>query len=256
MITSRVAVVTGAAQGIGAAIAVRLASQGYGVGMLDIDATRGDELARSLAAAGYSAKYVPADVSNRDDVTRAVDQVVREYGRVDSLINNAGRNSYFDAITMTDADWDSTFDVDLRASWLTSQAALPHLIDSGHGSIVNITSIHGRLTTPGMFPYAAAKSALEGLTRSLAVDYGPRGVRVNAVAPGWTRTALVDEWLAKQPDPRDAMERINAAHPLGRIAEPEDVAAVVAFLASDDARAVTGAVYAVDCGLSVQFNVS
>lgn len=256
MITSRVAVVTGASQGIGAAIAVRLASHGYGVGMLDIDATKGIELAASLAGAGYSAKYVEADVSNRNHVAQAIDQIVREYGRIDTLINNAGRNSYFDAITMTDKDWDSTFDVDLRASWLTSQAALPHLIDSGHGSIVNITSIHGRLTTPGMFPYAAAKSALEGLTRSLAVDYGPRGVRVNAVAPGWTRTALVDEWLTRRADSKEAMEKINAAHPLGYIAEPEDVAAVVAFLASDEARAVTGAVYAVDCGLSIQFNVS
>jgi NAD(P)-dependent dehydrogenase (short-subunit alcohol dehydrogenase family) len=256
VIPERIALVTGAARGIGAAITVRLASEGYGVGMIDIDEQAGQQLADSLTMAGLSVRFMTADASQRKDVLFAVEHLMSKFGRLDTLINNAGRNSYFDAITMTDGDWDSTFDVDLKASWLTSQAALPHLIDSGQGSIVNITSIHGKLTTPGMFPYAAAKSALEGLTRSLAVDYGPRGVRVNAVAPGWTRTSLVVEWLRKQPNAVEAMEKMNAAHPLGFIAEPEDIAAVVAFLASDDARAVTGAVYAVDCGLSVQFNVT
>jgi NAD(P)-dependent dehydrogenase (short-subunit alcohol dehydrogenase family) len=255
VIAGRVALVTGAAQGIGAAIAARVASDGYSVAMLDIDEERGRQLAEELVNRGYSAHFVCADVSERSEVFPAVASVVETYGRLDVLVNNAGRNSYFDAVTMTDDDWDSTFDVDLKASWLTSQATLPHLIESGHGAIVNITSIHGKMTTPGMFPYAAAKSALEGLTRSLAVDYGPRGVRVNAVAPGWTRTALVDEWIQRRDDP-GILERINAAHPLGFIAEPEDIAAVVAFLASDEARAVTGAVWAVDCGLSIQFNIT
>lgn len=256
MTKARVALVTGAAQGIGAAIAQRFAARGYSVGIVDINETGGRELAEMLTAAGHSALFLPGDVSVRADVASAVTGLVQKYGQLDVLVNNAGKNSYFDAVTMTDADWDSTFDVDLKASWLTAQAALPHLIESGRGSIVNITSIHSKLTTAGMFPYAAAKSALEGLTRSLALDYGPQGVRVNAVSPGWTRTALVDEWLAKQADPAAAMATVNAAHPLGFIAEPDDVAAVVAFLASDEARAVTGAVYAVDCGLSVRFNVS
>jgi NAD(P)-dependent dehydrogenase (short-subunit alcohol dehydrogenase family) len=254
--STRAALVTGAARGIGEAIAERLASESHAVAVVDVDADAGRKLEARLIEAGGWAKFFQADVSDEDQVAAAVDGAVAAFGGLDVLVNNAGKNAYFDAVTMTQDDWDSVFQVDLKASWLTCRAALPHLIDSGHGSVVNISSIHGKLTTAGMFPYAAAKSGLEGLTRSLALDYAPHGVRVNAVAPGWTRTALVDEWLAMQSDPDAAMARVNNAHPLGYIAEPADVAAVVAFLARDEARAVTGAVYAVDCGLSVMFNVS
>ena len=130
---------------------------------------------------------------------------------------------------------------------------LPHLLDRPGAAVVNISSIHARLTVPGMFPYAAAKAGLEGLTRSLALDYGPRGLRVNAVAPGFTRTRLVEEWLEQQPDAGAARREILERHPLGRFAEPADVAEVVAFLLSDASRAVTGATVAVDCGLGVRF---
>jgi len=247
-----VALVTGASRGIGAAVAERLVADGFRVLLVDIDEAGGSALADRL---GSAAGFLAADVTLATDAERAVGAAVDRFGRLDVLVNNAGRNSYFDAVTMTEADWDSVFDVDLKAAWLLCRAALPHLIESGAGSVVNVSSIHGRLTTAGMFPYAAAKSAIEGLTRSLAVDYGPRGVRVNAVAPGWTRTGLVDEWLARQSDPAAAMARVDAAHPLGYIAEPADVASVIAFLARAESRAVTGAVYAVDCGLSATFSV-
>ena len=118
---------------------------------------------------------------------------------------------------------------------------------------LNISSIHARLTVPNMSPYAAAKAGLEGLTRSLALEYGTRGVRVNAVAPGFTRTRLVEEWLERQPDPQAARREILDRHPLGRFAEPTDVAEVVAFLLEDGSRAITGATIAVDCGLGVRF---
>ena len=121
------------------------------------------------------------------------------------------------------------------------------------GSIVNIASIHARLTMPGMFPYAAAKAGLVGLTRSLALDCARDNIRVNAVLPGWTRTRLVDEWFRMQPDPEAAEARILDAHPMGRIASPQEIASVVAFVASDDASAMTGASVPVDCGLGVRF---
>jgi len=254
-VTARVALVSGGARGIGEAVVRRLVRTGHAVVIADTDAERGDRLVGELGSAGGQVRSVRTDVRSGSDCSRAVEAAIESWGRLDCVVNNAGRNAYHDAVTMTEAEWDEVFAVDLKAVWLLSRAALPHLVGARAGSIVNVSSIHGRLTTAGMFPYAAAKSAVEGLTRSLALDYAPQGVRVNAVAPGWTRTHLVEEWLGRQSDPVEAMRRVDAAHPLGFIAEPDDVAAVIAFLCSTDARAVTGATYAVDCGLSATFSV-
>jgi NAD(P)-dependent dehydrogenase (short-subunit alcohol dehydrogenase family) len=252
-VTRRVAVVTGGARGIGAAVAERLAADGDAVIVLDVDGEGAESVAARLRDGGSEAAAIAVDVSSADEVEAAIGRVRERFGRLDVLVNNAGRNSYLDPGAATEDEWDAAFAIDLKAAWLVARAALPELL-AARGAIVNVTSIHARLTTPGMFPYAAAKAGLEGLTRSLAVEYAPRGLRVNAVAPGWTRTALVTEWLARQDDP-DALARVEAAHPLGFIAEPADVAAAVAFLAGPGARAITGAVLPVDAGLSVTFRV-
>jgi len=154
---------------------------------------------------------------------------------------------------MSESDWDRVFAVDLKGAWLCAKHALPPMIRARRGSIVNIASIHAHLTIAGMFPYAAAKSGLVGLTRSLALEYGPVGIRVNAVLPGYTRTRLVEEWMSKQPDPAETERRTLANHPLRRIATPAEIANLVAFVASDEASAITGASLAADCGLSVMF---
>jgi NAD(P)-dependent dehydrogenase (short-subunit alcohol dehydrogenase family) len=145
------------------------------------------------------------------------------------------------------------FAVDLKGAWLCARRVLPSMLEARGGAIVNIASIHATLTIAGMFPYAAAKSGLIGLTRSLALDYAPHGIRVNAVSPGWTRTHLVEEWFRLQPDPAEAEAGVMRAHPMRRIATPAEVANLVAFVASDEASAITGASLAVDCGLGVQF---
>lgn len=250
----RVVLVTGAGRGIGAAIAARFARAGDRVALLDRDADAAADTAAALRQDGADAQGFAADVTDADDVARASADIVARWGAVDVLVNNAGRNTYLDPVAMDESDWDDAFAVDLKAAWLVSRAVLPGMIERGSGAIVNISSIHARLTTPGMFPYAAAKSGLEGLTRSLAVEYAPHGIRVNAVAPGWTRTRLVDEWVERSGDP-EALARVERAHPLGRIAEPEDVAAAVEFLSGDGARAITGAVLPVDAGLSIGFRV-
>jgi NAD(P)-dependent dehydrogenase (short-subunit alcohol dehydrogenase family) len=126
------------------------------------------------------------------------------------------------------------------------------MLEAGGGAIVNVTSIHAGLTVPGMFPYAAAKAGLEGMTRSLALDYGPRGIRTNAVAPGWVRTELVERQLLRAPDPTKVRNEIDAQQTLGRMAEPREVAQVIRFLLSDDASYINGAVLAVDGGLSAR----
>jgi NAD(P)-dependent dehydrogenase (short-subunit alcohol dehydrogenase family) len=242
--------VTGAARGIGAAIAEAVVDEGGAVALLDVDPVDADAAAR-LADRG-AAHFFPCDVRSLEEVERAVADAERALGGLDGLVNNAGVNAYFDAVAMTENDWDSVFAVDLKAAWMLAKAALPGLIER-HGAVVNISSIHARLTLQGFFPYGAAKAGLEGLTRSLALEYAPAGVRVNAVAPGYTETRLMQEWLDLQEDPAAALESVLAKIPLGRIADPREIGDAVVFLLSDRASAITGATLAVDCGIGVRF---
>ena len=242
--------VTGAARGIGAAIAEAVVEEGGAVALLDIDPAGADTVAR-LADKG-AAHFFQCDVRSLEDVERAVANAKRALGDLDGLVNNAGVNAYFDPVAMTEDDWDSVFAVDLKAAWMLAKAALPGLIERG-GAIVNISSIQARLTLRGFFPYAAAKAGLEGLTRSLALEYAPAGVRVNAVAPGYTETRLVQEWLDLQDDPAATLESVLAKIPLGRIADPREIGSAVVFLLSDQASAITGITLAVDCGVGALF---
>jgi NAD(P)-dependent dehydrogenase (short-subunit alcohol dehydrogenase family) len=242
--------VTGAARGIGAAIAEAVVDEGGSVALLDIDPAGADTAAR-LADRG-AAHFFPCDVRALAEVERAVAGAQAALGSLDGLVNNAGVNAYFDAVAMTEEDWDSVFAVDLKSAWMLAKATLPTLIER-RGAIVNISSIQARLTLRGFFPYAAAKAGLEGLTRSLALDYASAGVRVNAVAPGYTQTHLVQEWLGLQDDPESTLASVLESIPLGRMAEPREIGTVVAFLLSDRASAITGATIAVDCGTGARF---
>ena len=254
-LAGEVAVVTGGAQGIGEAIAEKLLREGARVAFLDRDRARGEQTAARLADAFPAAppRFLPCDITLAADVEAAVGEVLAEHERIDVLVNNAGVGAYFDAAEMTEDQWDSVFAVDLKGVWLCTRFVLPAMRRAGAGSIVNVASIHARMTTRGMFPYAAAKTGVIGLTRSLALDEGPRGIRVNAVSPGYTRTQLVEEYFSHQPDPVAAERAVLEVHPLERIATTEDVANVVAFVASKEAAFVTGAELAVDGGLSAKF---
>ena len=252
-LTGNTAIVTGGAQGIGAAIVTGLARHGARVALLDIDAARGQALAAGLESQGFNVLFIPADVTFEDHIRRAVDTTEARFGPAGILVNNAGRNSYFDAAAMSSEDWDASMALNLKAAWLCAKYVLPSMKLRGGGSIINISSLHARLTTEGMFPYAAAKAGLTGLTRSLALDYGPFNIRVNAILPGWTRTAAVDAWFSRQPDPAAAERQVIGTQPLRRIASPAEVASVAAFLASDESSAITGAEIAVDCGLGAKY---
>jgi NAD(P)-dependent dehydrogenase (short-subunit alcohol dehydrogenase family) len=251
-LTGKVALVTGGAQGIGRAIVEKFAQEGARVSFLDREEAAGAATARELDHGG-SVAFIRADVTREAEVKAAVEAVVGRSGRLDVLVNNAGVNAYSDATEMTEREWDAVFAVDLKGAWLCAKHALPAMKRAGSGSIVNIASIHANLTIAGMFPYAAAKSGLVGLTRSLALDQAPANIRVNAVLPGWTRTRLIEEWFGKQPDPAEAERRVLAVHPLGRLSTPMEVANLVAFVASDEASAITGATLAVDGGLGARF---
>lgn len=215
----------------------------------DFDLGRAVE--RELSTRG-DVLFVPADVGSEYDVRRLVDTCAERLGSPSVLINNAGRNANFDAVTMTEADWDAFFAVDLKSAWLCAKHVLPHMLARGRGAIVNVSSIHATATLDGFFPYAAAKAGLSGLTRSLALDYGPHGIRVNCVCPGFTDTRLVRESMNRSDDPAAAERAMVAGVALGRIATPAEVAATIAFLASDEASYVTGATLYVDGGLTAR----
>lgn len=249
----RVAVVTGGAQGIGRACCEELAREGARVAMLDRNAEAGEAAERALREQKLDVLFLQADVTREEDVAAAFARVEQRWGPAEILVNNAGGNTYYDPVRMSSADWDAAMALNLKSAWLCARAALPGMAERRAGVIVNVSSLHARMTARGMFPYAAAKAGLTGLTRSLALEYGPAGVRVNAVLPGWTRTPPVEAWLGRGGNPAAAERRLAAVHPLGRIAEARDVARVVVFLASDDAAAITGAEIVADCGLSAKY---
>jgi NAD(P)-dependent dehydrogenase (short-subunit alcohol dehydrogenase family) len=245
----KVTVVTGGTRGIGKAIVDVAVREGARVWFLDVTAPAATP--PGAAAAPGQAQFIEADITDEAAVRAAFEQITAE-APVDVLVNNAGRNSYGDPVAMTEREWDEVFAVDLKGAWLCAKYALPGMIATGRGSIVNVASLHARMTTAGMFPYAAAKSGLVGLTRSLALDVGRHGVRVNAISPGYTRTAILEDYFERAPDP--SLERqVLAVHPLGRVAEPEEIAEVACFLGSDAASFVTGADWAVDGGLGARF---
>jgi NAD(P)-dependent dehydrogenase (short-subunit alcohol dehydrogenase family) len=250
-VEGQVALVTGGSLGIGRAVVELLVSRGAKVAFCGRTASAGEALAVEIGRPDVC-RFFCADVSSEAEVEAFVENSVASFGPPSILINNAGVNANFDATTMTSAEWDEFFGVDLKASWLLAKHLVPHMRKRGGGSIVNVSSIHGFATLPGFFPYAAAKSGLVGLTRSLAVDLGPDAIRVNVVAPGFTRTRLVTESLERNLDPAAAEEAMVAGVALGRIASPVEVAKVILFLASDEASYVTGASLLVDGGLTAR----
>ncbi len=243
----RVAIVTGAAQGIGAGIALRLLDEGASVVGLDREEPLEEPL-RARIAAGAAVAWHVGDVTDARAGAAAVALAEARFGGLDALVSNAGVNANHDAATMDEAAWDAFMAVDLKAAWLVARAALPALRRRGGGAIVLVSSIQATQTLPGWFPYAAAKAGLLGLARSLALDVGPDGIRVNAITPGYIRTRLTDEHLRREG--AAALDRVLALHPLRRIGTPADVGALVAFLASDDGAFCTGGVYPLDGGLS------
>jgi NAD(P)-dependent dehydrogenase (short-subunit alcohol dehydrogenase family) len=249
-LTDEVVLVTGAARGIGRAIAAKAAEEGAAVALVDVLADALHTTTADLKQAGATVFAAVGDITDETSVRRAVEQAASELGPATVLVNNAGKNAYADATRMTVEEWDSVFDVDLKGAWLMARAVLPGMIERRHGSIVNIASIHSSLTTAGMFPYAAAKSGLVGMTRSLALDVAPHNVRVNAVSPGFIATDLLEEFFDTIPGARATALDV---HPLGRIGTPENVAEVVCFLASEAAAFVTGANWSVDGGLGVRY---
>lgn len=245
----RVAFVTGGARGIGRATVERLLSEGARVAFCDVDADVGEQTAAEI---GGESRFYACDITSEAQVADAVERAKAELGDVTVLVNNAGVNANFDLATMTTDEWDAFMAVDLRAAWLTAKHVVPAMQAAGGGAIVNVSSMHGFVTLKGFFPYAAAKAGLLGLTRSMALDYGEHGIRVNVVCPGFIRTRLVQDSIDLNPDPAAAEAAMVRGVALQRMAAPAEVAAAIAFFASDDASYITGASLMVDGGLTAR----
>jgi glucose 1-dehydrogenase len=256
----RAAVITGASSGLGRAMAVAFAREGAHVVIGDVrrDPREGGEPTdRVIAAAGGSAEFVEADASRADDIARLVEAAVGHGGRLDVMVNNAivaGRYSK-GLLETEESDWDAIMDVGLRGVFLCCRAAVRQMLEQEpigevRGRIINISSQHGMVGTPGHVAYCTAKGGVINLTRSIAIECGRYGIRCNCICPGYIDTGMAAQYLNIQPDPAVAREEAAKLHALGRLGRPEEVAAMAIFLCSDEASFCTGQPFIVDGGLS------
>ena len=243
--------VTGGADGIGAGIVLDAAQEGAKVSFCDINVEKGEDYGRRLSERGLQNFFHQADVGSFESVERAHKASAAKFGVVNGLVNNAGVNASSDPVEMTNDEWERFFNVDLKSVWHTAKLILPDMRAARYGSIVNIASIHARMTYPNFFPYAAAKSGVIGLTRNLALDEGIYQIRTNAVSPGYTSTPLLEAWFDRLPKKKRV--EVLAVQPLGRLAKTSEIAKVVTFLLSDDSSFVNGADWIVDGGLHARF---
>lgn len=253
-LAGKVAIVTGGATGIGGGTVLRLAEEGAQVLIADIDEETAQQRAGMVRQAGGTAEVFQANMEHHDEIRAMVNQAVRRFGRLDILVNNAygstGRGSRGSAVEVTEEAWERAMGLLVKSMFLTTKYAVPEMQKVGGGAIVNISSVHGLLMAPGSMLYETGKAAVIGLTRQLAVEYGPVGIRVNAICPGHIVTERIQERTWN--DNPGGLRFFEQQYPVRRTGTPRDIANGVTFLCSEDASFITGHTLVIDGGLTLQ----
>ena len=249
----KVAAITGAALGLGRATAIRMAEEGAAVAVLDMLETEGTALAAELSARGFPARFWRCDVSKEAEVRRVVDEVAAHFGRLDILVNNAGvSGANKPTHEITEAEWDFVQAINVKGVFFCTKHAIPHLKAAGGGSIINLSSIYGLVGGPDVPPYHASKGAVRLMSKTDALIYAPDRIRVNSIHPGFIWTPMVEHHLSAAGDLEEGRKATAALHPLGHIGEPDDIAWGAVYLASDEAKFVTGSELVIDGGYTAR----
>lgn len=245
-------IVTGGALGIGKAASLLLAERGASVAVFDWDEKAGNETCEEIEANGGRAVFQKVNVADFTAVENAVQNAHKAFDKIDSLIVSAGIQRYGTAVSTSEEQWEEVLGVNLKGAWNAARAAIPFLQKAGGGSIVNVSSVQAHASQQNVLAYTISKHGLLGLTRSMAMDFAKDKIRVNAICPGTVDTPML-KWAASlDPNPQSVYDACNAMHPIGRIAQPREIAEVAVFLAHESASFVTGAVWNVDGGLLTQ----
>jgi len=251
-LVGKVAIITGAGAGIGFATALLFAKEGAKVVVADCDPEKGAEAVSLIREKGGEAIFIQVDVSKADNVKDMVETTVERYGKLDILVNNAGIYSQADVVETEEDDWDRILNVNLKGVFLCSKYSIPEMIKGGGGSIVNIGSEAGIVGIKNQVAYNVSKSGVIALTKSTAIDFAAHNIRVNCVCPGTTETPLVKAALKKAPDPAAARRALEQVRPANRLGRPEEIAAGILYLASDESPYATGAILSIDGGYTAQ----
>ena len=244
------ALVTGGASGIGAATAERFAAEGAAVAIADLNSAGADERASAIRDRGGRALGIAADVGDEDSVAAMMDRAWEALGGVDILVNNAAIPTMGTVETLAGDEWDRVIDLDLSSIYRVSRAAWPRFVEAGGGTILSTASVAGIIGMAGQHGYSAAKAGVVMLTKCMALDGAAHGIRANCVCPGFVETPMVLTYFEAQDDPVASRAAVDAAHPLGRIGQPDEIAGAFLYLASDEARWVTGTALVIDGGLT------
>lgn len=247
----RTAVVTGAGSGIGRGIALRLARDGASVGILDKDATGCERVLQTILEFGGKGVALPADISNAAEVDRSMGQLKAAYGATTVAVHCAGIMPTGTLLETSEADWDRVHAVNVKGAYLLCKEVIPQMLREKKGSIILVSSITGVIGLPGLAAYSSTKGALISLARALAIDHAREGIRVNSISPGTIDSSMLHEFVAAQKDPEETRKKFDEIQPRGSVGTIEEVANLVAFLASDESSLINGANVPVDGGMSV-----